>query len=62
MIVQNEGQRKVFHKHIDMHITRRKEISHQQQQKSGLLAIAKEISEQTAKHKAELAGSLHIAQ
>lgn len=45
-----------------MHITRRKEISHQQQKKSGLLAIAKEISEQTAKHKAELAGSLHIPQ
>lgn len=62
MIVQNEGQWKASHKHIDMHITRRKEISHQQQKKSGLLAIAKEISEQTAKHKAELAGSLHIPQ
>ena len=54
---QNEGQWKASHKHIDIHITHGKKISHQQQQKSGLLTIAKEIGKQTAKHKAELAGS-----
>jgi len=57
VISQNEGQWKASHKHTDVFITHGKKISHQQQQKPGL-TIAKEISKQTAKHKAELSGTL----